>query len=434
MPGFMGMPKIIGLGNLGNSLAPGLDFVMGGQATDFLLRAKSHGWVTNDSTMINPYVMQKSTNLNIRLTLEPVRDLQITLTGLRNERKDLTTYDITVGSGVTQAIGSFSISVITLKTAFQKFRVGKNYQSDAFDRFNSYRKNVAWRFAHERQNNSGGSYQPGGEEFPLGYGNLSQEALIPAFRAAYTGQSPSKVSLGNFWNLPLPNWTIRYSGFSHSELFKRYFRTGSIEHSYSSIYSVNAYNWNDEFMSDHYGYSWVRNQLGDYIPRNNILNVSIRESFNPLIRLNLTWQNDMTTSFSIVRNRTLGLSLSNYQVLEMVDVTYRADVSYFFKKVPLIFKFGEDRQKKMDTDLKLTAGFSYGNDQSFIRSLEETEQVTQLSAGNRKTSIRIAADYTIYKGIILRGFYNYEANLPWVSAISRSETYFGFGLSVSLSN
>jgi cell surface protein SprA len=434
MPGFMGMPKFLGLNNLGNSLAPGLDFVMGGQATDFLLRAKSYGWVTNDSTMINPYVMQKSTNLNIRLTLEPIKDLQITLTGLRNERKDLTTYDITAGSGVTQAIGSFSISVITLKTSFQKFRVGKNYQSDAFDRFNSYRKDVAWRFARERQNSSGGNYQPGGEEFPLGYGKLSQEALIPAFRAAYTGQLPSKVSLGNFWNLPLPNWTIRYSGFSRSEVFKRYFRTGSIEHSYSSIYSVNAYNWNDEFMSDHYGYSWVRNQLGDYIPRDNILNISIRESFNPLIRVNLTWQNDMTTSFSIVRNRTLGLSLSNYQVLEMVDVTYRADVSYFFKKVPLIFKFGEDRQKKVDTDLKLTAGFSYGNDQSFIRSLEETEQVTQLSAGNRRTSIRIAADYTVYKGIILRGFYNYDVNLPWVSAISRSETYAGLGISVSLSN
>jgi cell surface protein SprA len=434
LPGFMGMPKLIGLNRWGNSLAPGFDFVMGGQATDFLLRAKSYGWLTNDSTMINPYVMQKSTDLNFRFTLEPIRDLQITLTGSRNERRDLTTYDIAAGSGVTQAIGSFSISVISLKTAFQRYRVAKNYQSDAFVRFNGYRKDIAWRFAHERQNNSGGSYHPGGDEFPLGYGKLSQEALIPAFRAAYTGQSPSKVSLGNFWNIPLPNWNIKYSGFSRSEFFKRFFRTGSIEHAYNSIYSVNAYNWNDEFAADHYGYSWVRNQLGDYIPRNNILNISIRESFNPLIRINLTWLNDMTTSFGIVRNRTLGLSLSNYQILEMVDLTYRADVSYFFKKVPLIFKFGENRQKKVDTDLKLTAGFSYGNDQSFIRSLEETEQVTQLSAGNRKTSIRFAADYTLYKGIILRGFYNYDVNMPWVSAISQSTTYFGFGLSVSLSN
>jgi cell surface protein SprA len=434
LPGFMGMPKLIGLNRWGSSLAPGFDFVMGGQATDFLLRAKSYGWMTNDSTMINPYVMQKSTNLNFRFTLEPVRDLQITLTGSRNERKDLTTFDITAGSGITQAIGSFSISVISLKTAFQKYRVGKNYQSNAFDRFNSYRKDVAWRFAQNRQNNSGGNYNPGGGEFPLGYGKLSQEALIPAFRAAYTGQSPAKVSLGNFWSIPLPNWNIRYTGFSRSEFFKRFLRSGSIEHAYNSIYSVNAYNWNEEFIADHYGYSWVRNQIGDYIPQNNILNVSIRESFNPLIRINLTWLNDLTTSFGIVRNRTLGLSLSNYQILEMVDLTYRADVSYFFKKVPLIFKFGENRQKRVDTDLKLTAGFTYGNDQSFIRSLEETEQATQLSAGNRKTSIRFAADYTVYKGVILRGFYNYDVNMPWVSAISRSETYVGIGISVSLAN
>jgi cell surface protein SprA len=434
LPGFMGMPKFVGLNNLGNNLAPGLQFVMGGQATDFLLRAKSHGWLTNDSTMINPYVMQKSTDLNVRLTLEPIKDLQITLTGMRNERRDLTTYDIASGTGITQAIGSFSISVITLKTAFQKYRIAKNYQSDAFDRFDSYRKDIAWRIARERQSRSGGNYNPGGGEFPTGYGKLSQEALIPAFRAAYTGRSSSKVSLGNFWNIPLPNWTIRYSGFSRSELFKQFFRSGSIEHAYSSIYSVNAYNWNDEFAPDHYGYSWVQNQLGDYIPRNNILNISIRESFNPLFKLNLTWQNDLTTVFSIVKDRTLGLSLANYQVLEMTNLVYRADVSYFFKKVPLIFKFGEDRQKKVDTDLKLTAGFSYGNDRTFIRSLEETEQVTQLSAGNRKTSLRVSADYTLYKGIILRGFYNYDVNMPWVSAISRSETYFGFGLSVSLSN
>ncbi|MDR1887662.1 MAG: cell surface protein SprA [Prevotellaceae bacterium] len=434
LPGFMGTPKVIGLNDFNGNLAPGLHFVMGGQATDFLLRAKSYGWLTNDSTMINPYVMQKSTDLNLRMTVEPIRDLQITLTGSRNERKDLTTYDITSGAGVTQAIGSFSISVITLKTAFQKSRIGKNYQSDAFDRFNSYRQDVAWRFARERQNNSGGSYNPGGGEFPLGYGKLSQEALIPAFRAAYTGQSAGKVSLGNFWNMPLPNWTIRYSGFSRAEFFKRYFKSGSIEHAYSSIYTVNAYDWNDEFSADHYGYSWVQNNLGDYIPRNNIMNISIVERFNPLIRINLSWQNDLTTSFGITRNRTLGLSLSNYQVLEMVDVTYRGDISYFFKKVPLIFKFGEDRQKKVDTDLKLTAGFEYGNNRTFIRSLEETEQVTQLSAGNRRTAIRVGADYTLYKGITLKGFYNYDVNMPWVSAISRSETYFGFGLSVLLSN
>jgi cell surface protein SprA len=434
LPGFMGTPKFVGLNNFDNNLAPGLHFVMGGQATDFLLRAKSFGWITNDSTMINPYVMQKSTALNVRVTLEPIKDLQITLTGLRNERKDLTTYDIVSSTGISQAIGSFSISVITLKTAFQKYRVAKNYQSDAFDRFDRYRKNIAWRVARERQNNSGGSYNPGGEEFPTGYGKLSQEALIPAFKAAYLGQSSSKVSLNNFWNIPMPNWNIKYSGFSRSELFKQIFRSGSIEHAYSSTYSINAYDWNDEFEADHYGYSWVRNQLGDYIPRNNILNISIRESFNPLFKLNLTWQNDLTTSFSVVKDRTLGLSMANYQVLEMTNLVYRVDASCFFKKVPLIFKFGDDRQKKVDTDLKLTAGFSYGNDQTFIRSLEETEQVTQLSAGNRRTSIRVSADYTVYKGIILRGFYNYDVNMPWVSAISRSETYFGFGLSVTLSN
>jgi cell surface protein SprA len=434
LPGFNEAPKLIGLNGFEGNIAPGLHFVMGGQATDFLLRAKSYGWITDDSTMINPYVMQKTTRLDLRLTLEPVRDLQITLTGSRNERKDLTTYDIASGMGLTQSIGSFGISVITLGTAFQRYRVSENYRSEAFENFNDFRKDIAWRYARERQTKSNGTYNPGSEAYPLGYGKLSQEAMIPAFVAAYSGKPSSNVSLNNFWNIPLPNWKISYSGFSRSEFFKRFFRSGRLEHSYSSIYTVNAYNSNDEFIADHYGYSWERNPLGDFIPRNNILNISIIESFNPLIGLNLGWNNDLTTNFSVTKNRTLGLSLANYQILEMKDISYRADVSYFFKKVPLIFKFGDNRQKRVDTDLKLTAGFSYGNDQTFIRSLEETEQETQLSAGNRRTSFRLSADYTVYKGIILKGFYNYDVNLPWVSTISRSETYVGFGLNVTLSN
>ncbi|MDR1897550.1 MAG: cell surface protein SprA [Prevotellaceae bacterium] len=433
LPGFTVMPKFVGLNNFGDRLAPGLDFVMGGQATDFLVRAKAYGWITNDSTMSNPYVMRKTTQLNIRFTVEPIRSLQIDITGMRSETKDMTTYDITSGSGITQAVGSFSISTITLGTSFQRYRVGLNYRSTAFENFSKYRKDIAWRVARKRQSESNGGYNPGGGEFPLGYSKLSQEAIIPAFIAAYTGQSPEKVSLNNFWKIPLPNWTISYSGFNKSEFFKQFFKTGRIRHSYSSVYSVNAYDLNNEFSADHYGYSWVRNQLGDYISQNNILNVSIRETFNPLFAINLGWKNDMTTEFSVNKSRTLGLSLSNNQILELKNMTYNVDLSYSFKKVPLIFKFGENSQKKVDTDLKVSGRFSYRNEQTFIRSFEETEQETQVSGGNRITALNLTAEYTIYKGILMRLFYNQDINRPWVSAISTSNTYFGFGLSVSLS-
>ncbi|MDR0558704.1 MAG: cell surface protein SprA [Prevotellaceae bacterium] len=429
LPGFNKVPEFIGLTRSGYGLAPGLDFVMGGQATDFLLRAKNYGWITNDSTMINPYVMRKSVDLNIRIAVEPIKDLKIELTGFRNEVRDMTTYDIVNGSGLTTAVGSFSISTISLAGAFESYSSDNNYKSRTFDNFDRYRNTIAWRIAQQRQKVTGGAYNPGAGNFPEGYGKVSQEVVIPAFIAAYTGMSPSTVSTDIFRKIPLPNWTVTYNGLSRSELFKRFFRSGSIKHSYSSRYTVNAWQWNNDFVPDHYGYSWVQNQLGDYIPRNEVLNVSISEHFAPLFGLSLSWQNDLTTNFNINKDRTLGLSLSNNQLLEMKNTSYRFDLSYVFRKVPLIFKFG-DTQKKTDTDLKLSAGYSYNNNQNFIRSLEETEQTTQISSGNRKTALNINADYTIYKGVVLKVFYNQDLNTPWVSAVSVSNTYFGFGLRV----
>ena len=433
LPGFSEVPQFFGMSGFGGTLAPGLDFVMGGQATDFLLRAKSYGWITNDSTMVNPYVMRKTTNLNLRLTLEPIKDLQIELTGFRNEVKDMTTYDITTGTGVTQALGSFSVSTISLRTAFEKHSAGNNYGSATFDRFSRYRREVAWRVAEQRRGASGGNYNPGGGDYPDGYGKLSQEAVIPAFLAAYTGTSSRSVSLNNLNVIPLPNWSISYSGFGKAEWFKQFFRSGRIRHSYQSKYSVNAYNWNDDFLPDHFGFGMMKNQLGDFIPQNNIMNVSITENFSPLFGLDLSWQNELTTNFTVNKNRTLGLSLSNNQIFEVKNLVFRIDVSYVFKKVPLVFKFGENRTK-MDTDLKVTAGFNFGNEQSFIRSFDESEeQLTQISAGNRRRAINIAADYSIYKGVTLKLFFNKDVNMPWVSAITTSTTYFGFGLGVDLS-
>ena len=44
-----------------------------------------------------------------------------------------------------------------------------------------------------------------------GYSIYSQNVLIPAFLAAYSGQSAEKVTLNPFPTMPLPNWTISYN-------------------------------------------------------------------------------------------------------------------------------------------------------------------------------------------------------------------------------
>ena len=432
LPGFVGSPKMLGLNNLSGHIAPGWAFVFGGQASDFLERARAYGWLTGDSTLTNPFVMRKTSTLSLRLNVEPIKDLQIVLTGSRRKTDDVTRYDVTSSRGLTQATGSFEISTVTIGTAFEISTTSDGYKSTAFDNFNKYRKNIAWRQAIKRKEASGGIYNPGSGEYPVGYGGLSQDVIVPAFLAAYTGVSPESVALGAFRNIPLPNWSITYQGFSKADFFKRYFNSGRISHKYTSTYSINAYNRNSEYDPEYNGYSWVQNELGDFITQNNLLNVSIRESFNPLFGIDLGWKNDLKTAFSVNMNRTLGLSLANNQVMELKNIIYAFELGYFFRKVPLIFKFGEDRQKKIETDLKLSGTLSITDERTFLRNLMETEQETQVSSGNKITAMKLMADYTLSRNVMLRAFFEHTFNHPYVSAISVSNTNFGFSLRVSL--
>ena len=434
LPGYMPSTSMFGLSRFNGKLAPGLDFVFGGQAFDFAERAREYQWLTGDSTMISPFSMRKSTTFEYRATIEPIKNLKIDLIGTREQTNNREIYNVINDKNVLNSAGSFQITVFTLGTALEGRPSGTNgYHSHAFENFNKYRKTIAWRLATEKEKKSTMGYDPGNGNYPSGYSGLSPEVLIPAFHAAYTGKSASSVTLKNFWNIPLPNWRLVYNGFSRSEFFKKVLRIGSIRHSYSSIYSVNSYVQNSQYSEEIDGLSYARNALSDFIPMNNIMAVSINENFNPLLGIDLGWKNDLTTKFELTTRRMIGLSLANAQINEMRSTQVTIGLGYFFREVPLIFKFGEDRVKSLKTDLKLNADLTFSDDLTLVRSLEETEQETQVYQGYTRTMFKLSADYTISKNIMLRLFFDQDLNKPKVSAIPTSNTNFGFSVKVTLS-
>ena len=90
--------------------------------------------------------------------------------------------------------GNFSTSHSMFGTAFT--------DGDAlFQRMKDYRTTVANRFASENPTAD-----------PAGFGENSQQVLLPAFIAAYSGKDPNTVKTGLFRNIPIPNWTLRYNG------------------------------------------------------------------------------------------------------------------------------------------------------------------------------------------------------------------------------
>jgi cell surface protein SprA len=441
LPGFKPEAKVMGWGKMNNHWAPGWNFILGGQDEDFLNYARSQQWLSTDTTLINPFLMNHAETWTIRANLEPWPELKIILTGTRSFSENNSWFNVSTAGNQRQTSGNFSISTISISTAFENPQAGNNYSSKAFDKFLLARNEIAKRQAAGRipgRLDDGTPYNPGDIDpetgFPVGYSSLSQEVLIPAFLAAYTGQSPSSVGLSNFPRIPLPNWQITYTGLTKLKALKDYITSFTIMHKYSSVYSINSYARNQAYDIGDDGFSYVRNTLRDFIAERDITLVSIREDMSPLAYIEIGWKNNLSTRAEWVKNRTISLSLSNNQITEQRTNEYIFGVGYIFREIPLIFRFSQNNARNVTTNLRLRADLSIREDISILRRIifDENSMVPQVSNGQYTFNLKLSADYTISSNITLRVFFDRLMNKPYVSSIATANTNVGFSLNLSL--
>ena len=171
--------------------------------------------------------------------LEPFSDLKITLSGDRRYAYNFSEqYDVTNGmynSRSPYSFGNFSISTVLIKTSFSRsdesfsapFEDLKSNRLVIADRLaqNFYGTNAYPRYG-DTANPIPASTDPNfaiynaNKGYPIGFGKNNQAVLLPSFLAAYSGSSASGVSLDAFRNIPIPNWTIKYSGLMRFKFFK----------------------------------------------------------------------------------------------------------------------------------------------------------------------------------------------------------------------
>ena len=374
LPGFLLQPKL--LGQDWSSMAPSLPFVFGSQK-DIRNLAGSSGWITQDTSLNSQYKQNSSTNLTFRSTIEPIKQFRIELNASKNTSSNNQEYfrwdDINNGfnSFSPTETGSYSISFISFSTAF----VGDNddYSSSTFAKFRGYRADIANRLASENPNFNGVISPETG--FPIeysiingdtiitgGYGSTSQQVMIPAFLAAYGGQSSIDVSLNQMPKIPLPNWRITYDGLIKIKAIKRYFKTFSLAHSYRSTYSVSSYNTNLNYID---GDEMNLNNLSYHVQK-EIAQVSINEQFSPLFKLDMLWKNSLITKIEIKNSRMLSLSLINNQLTETNTKDYVIGTGFRIKDLEFRFMSG-GRGKKMSSDLDLKLDLNIRNNKTIIR-------------------------------------------------------------------
>jgi cell surface protein SprA len=458
LPGYMPESRFMGAHNFGGTYAPGIPFMLGWQDRDFAANAAQSDWLTTDSTLQAAYMMNFTEDFTIRGQLEPLRGLRIDLNANRRYANNMSEYYLRGRPEAynTMESGNFSMTFNVFRTSFKK--VGKKgvFYSETFEQFKLNRQVISQRLGNERSGTTlpntgqyaeGETYEgigglpynpagyPGHTNDPNkgvdGYSLSSQEVMIPAFLAAYSGKRASDIFLNPIPSLAhmSPNWTISYDGLSRIKWFQKVIRTFDIRHAYRSTYNVGNYLTNLDWDDFRDGFSYVRDAQGNFIPKYQISGVSISEQFTPIIQFNITWVNSLSTRAEIKRGRILNLSLNNNQLIENYSTEYIIGLGYRFDKMDIILGSREG-QRKMSSDLNLRVDISVRDNFSIIRRIEE--DLNQMSAGSKITTLKFTADYVLSDRFNMQLFYDKQISTPYISS-TYPQSVGSFGVSFRFS-
>ncbi len=451
MPGYKEGAKLFGSSS---SSTPGLPFILGMQDENFDNYAFLHNWLVNDTASeLDPVTYKKQNTLNIRASLEPITGLKVELQANRGYSRIINRYyNSEIGHfdpASDMVTGNFSMSVWTFKSAFEKISSGSTYSSLVFNKLKTNRTIISDRLAERRvlldptYHRDSIILTATGDStiHNFGYGKTSQDVLLPSFMSAYMNVDPKKIQLDFMSNLSKlswksfamlrPNWRVTYDGLARIPLFAEYVRSIVLGHAYSSSFIISSYASNSLYYDNNKdGLSDSINSSYNYISRYDLGTVSIQELFSPLMSIDVSWKNNLTTRLEFRRSRSVTLSFSNGQVMEILTKEYIFGVGYRFDNLPFNI-VAPSASSKLKNDLTLKLDITIRNDKTILRKL--VEGYNEITDGKQNLKISFSADYLVSDKVTIRFFYDRIVNTPFVSTTYKtSNTNIGFSVRLQL--
>ena len=441
-------------------MAPGLDFAFGMVGDDYIEKARNNDWLLCNDSIATPATTSRTDNLTLRATLEPVKDFKIDLSATRTKTMQKSIQYMYEGTPTTQS-GAFQMTTISLSSAFEGMgNANSGYRSKTFEKFvNSlagFRDRVEAQYA--------GTVYPAGSALAGGKFDASRtpvnqysgDVMIPAFLKAYTSMGGNSLSVFPALSRMLPNWTIRYSGLGRLPWFNEHFKSVNINHSYKSVFAVGSYNSYSTFQEYMNGLGFVSDATtGNPSPSSmfNISQVSINESFSPLLGMDVTFNNNMTVKAEYRQTRVLNLSMTSVQLNEALSKDWVIGMGYRINNFD-VFGWGAKAsrskskggnknaanknasttktvQNGTNHDLNLRLDFSFRKQAAIVRDI--ASMVSSASSGNNALKLSFSADYTFSKLLTMSFYYDRQTNTPLLSSSSYPTTTQDFGLSIKFS-
>jgi cell surface protein SprA len=395
-----------GIGVFGTT-KPGLGFVFGSQ-DDIRYDMARNGNLTDYPNFNRNYTEVATKNLDLTANVDLFPDFKIDLVANRSYVDNFSEqFDVLDGQYQSRSpynSGNFSISTVMIGTAFGR---SDENGSAAFDNFRTNRLTVANRLAQNYYGTD--TFTRDIEGYPEGFGKNSQAVLLPSFLAAYTGTGAGGVSLDAFRNIPIPNWTIQYTGLMRYQFFKDKFRRFSVKHAYKASYTVNAFRSNFDYDNS----PNTLDQSGNLPNKILISNVNLVEQFNPLIKFDMEMKNSVKIVAEMKKDRALSMSFDNNLLTEVKGLEYIIGLGYRIKDVIFNSALADNPTGVIKSDINIKADFSLRQSQTIVRYLDYDNN--QLAGGQNLWSLRLTADYSFSKNLTAIFFYDHSFSKAVIS-------------------
>lgn len=426
LPGYMDSTNYFGA-NMRNR-ANGLGFALGYQPDQYWLDQQILNNNLSKDSLFNGMMQQRYTQAyNIRAAIEPIREMRIDLNWSSNFTRNqsrINKYDEVKG-GFEQInpylTGTFDMTYIGISTMFGQ---GKPNEIDA-----TYRNFVGSRtIISDRLGNvnpyTGGTRDPNNQNYTKGYTGFSQDVLIPAFLAAYSGRDANTIPLIQYdqsnirsnpfrFYFPMPNWRVTYTGLSNLPAFSNIMNSFTLNHNYTGKMSMNSFT-NSLLYTDLIGVgfpSFIDSNSNNYVPFFQVPNVTINENFGPFLGFNAAFKNNLTLRVDYGKSRMVSLSLIDYQVSETKSSTFEFGLGYRVRGLRLPFSLFGSRQLKNDLNIKCDIGIR--DDVTTNTYIAMNERVATM--GQRVISIMPTIDYIINDNLQIQFYFDRKQSNPYVN-------------------
>ncbi len=425
LPGFNPSPNLFGMDKAWS--APGWGFILGEQDPNFRFKARDNEWLSTSEKQTTLFSQVQTRDIGIRASLEPSPDFKIQLDAKKTTQSNFTElfrWDGSVQDFVSLSpnrVGSYKVSILSIRTAF------KNNTSNTSSVFQEFERNIAE--IQSRFSSLTGR----------GYETQSQDVLIPAFIAAYTDQSTDRVSLSPFPNIPIPGWRVDFTGLGKIDALKDIFQSVTLNHAYSSTYSVLNFNTSLEYdnvglnipLEDYNSnaFATVTNDSGELIPIYVVSQVLISETFAPLIGINLRTKKKLTARFEYKTKRDLALSISNAQITELNSQDWSVELGYTKNNLKLPWK-SQGRVTTIKNDITFRLNMSITDNRTIQRKIDQVNTITN---GNINFQLRPNINYVVNQKLNIQFYVDRNVNEPLVTnSFRRSTTRVGFKILFNL--